>query len=67
MAGDLKLADLRAKVGRNCQVFCSFQATHFRLSFAMTFGSAQQCPSAIGDVNQSNAMIHVIDAAMNPK
>jgi uncharacterized surface protein with fasciclin (FAS1) repeats len=73
VAGDLKLADLRAKVGpdgfANLQTLSGDALSiRFRGDKAMIYSESRNIGSiTIGDVDQSNGVIHVIDAVMVPK
>ena len=73
VAGDLSLADLRAKVGRDGYanlVTLSGDALSvaFRGDKAMVYSESRNIGSiTIGDVNQSNGVIHVIDTVLVPK
>jgi len=73
MAGDLKLADLRAKVGSdgyaNLRTLSGDALSiRFRGDKAMIYSESRNIGSiTIGDVDQSNGVIHVIDAVMVPK
>jgi uncharacterized surface protein with fasciclin (FAS1) repeats len=73
VAGDLKLADLRAQVGAdgyaNLQTL-SGDALSIRFSgnTARIYSESQNIGTiTIADVDQSNGVIHVIDAVMVPK
>lgn len=71
--GDLKLADLRAKVGKDG--FANLQtlsgdalSVKFKGDTAMVYSESRNIGTiTIGDVDQSNGVIHVIDAVMVPK
>jgi uncharacterized surface protein with fasciclin (FAS1) repeats len=73
VAGDLKLADLRAKVGADG--FANLRtlsgdalSVRFRGDTAMIYSESRNIGTiTIGDVDQSNGVIHVIDAVMVPK
>jgi uncharacterized surface protein with fasciclin (FAS1) repeats len=73
VAGDLKLADLRAKVGSDG--FANLQtlsgdalSVRFRGDTAMIYSESRNIGTiTIGDVDQSNGVIHVIDTVMVPK
>lgn len=73
VAGDLKLADLRAKVGADG--FANLKtlsgdalSVKFRGDTAMIYSESRNVGTiTIGDVDQSNGVIHVIDAVMVPK
>jgi uncharacterized surface protein with fasciclin (FAS1) repeats len=73
VAGDLQLADLRARVGRDGYanlVTLSGDALSvaFRGDTAMIYSESRNIGTiTIGDVNQSNGVIHVIDTVMVPK
>jgi uncharacterized surface protein with fasciclin (FAS1) repeats len=73
VAGDLKLADLRAKVGSdgyaNLRTLSGDAlSVRFRGDTAMIYSESRNIGSiTIGDVDQSNGVIHVIDAVMVPK
>jgi uncharacterized surface protein with fasciclin (FAS1) repeats len=73
VAGDLKLADLRAKVGSdgyaNLRTLSGDALSiRFRGDKAMIYSESRNIGSiTIGDVDQSNGVIHVIDAVMVPK
>lgn len=73
VAGDLSLADLRAKVGRdgyaNLQTLSGDAlSVAFRGDKAMVYSESRNVGSiTIGDVNQSNGVIHVIDTVLVPK
>jgi uncharacterized surface protein with fasciclin (FAS1) repeats len=73
VAGDLKLADLRAKVGRdgyaNLRTLSGDAlSVRFRGDKAMIYSESRNIGSiTIGDVDQSNGVIHVIDTVMVPK
>jgi uncharacterized surface protein with fasciclin (FAS1) repeats len=73
VAGDLKLADLRAKVGSdgyaNLQTLSGDAlSVAFRGDKAMVYSESRNIGSiTIGDVNQSNGVIHVIDTVLVPK
>ena len=73
VAGDLKLADLRAKVGSDG--FANLRtlsgdalSVRFRGDKAMIYSESRNIGTiTIADVDQSNGVIHVIDAVMVPK
>ncbi|WP_137111161.1 fasciclin domain-containing protein [Rhodobacter sp. SY28-1] len=73
VAGDLKLADLRAKVGKDG--FANLKtlsgdalSVKFRGDKAMIYSESRNIGTiTIGDVDQSNGVIHVIDTVMVPK
>jgi uncharacterized surface protein with fasciclin (FAS1) repeats len=73
VAGDLKLADLRAKVGKDG--FANLKtlsgdalSIKFKGDKAMIYSESRNIGTiTIGDVDQSNGVIHVIDAVMVPK
>jgi uncharacterized surface protein with fasciclin (FAS1) repeats len=73
VAGDLKLADLRAKVGADG--FANLRtlsgdalSIKFAGDTAMIYSESRNVGRiTIGDVDQSNGVIHVIDAVMVPK
>jgi uncharacterized surface protein with fasciclin (FAS1) repeats len=73
VAGDLKLADLRAKVGADG--FANLKtlsgdalSVKFKGDTAMIYSESKNIGSVtIADVDQSNGVIHVIDAVMVPK
>jgi uncharacterized surface protein with fasciclin (FAS1) repeats len=73
VAGDLKLADLRAKVGADG--FANLKtlsgdalSIRFNGDAAMIYSESQNIGTiTISDVDQSNGVIHVIDAVMVPK
>jgi uncharacterized surface protein with fasciclin (FAS1) repeats len=73
VAGDLKLADLRAKVGADGYADLrtlsgDALSVRFRGDTAMIYSESRNIGSiTIGDVDQSNGVIHVIDAVMVPK
>jgi uncharacterized surface protein with fasciclin (FAS1) repeats len=73
VAGDLKLADLRAKVGRdgyaNLQTLSGDAlSVRFRGDTAMIYSESRNIGRiTISDVDQSNGVIHVIDTVMVPK
>jgi uncharacterized surface protein with fasciclin (FAS1) repeats len=73
VAGDLKLADLRARVGRdglaNLQTLSGDALSiRFRGDAAMIYSESRNIGMiTIGDVDQSNGVIHVIDTVMVPK
>ena len=73
VAGDLKLADLRAKVGAdgyaNLKTLSGDALSiRFRGDTAMIYSESRNIGTVtIGDVDQSNGVIHVIDAVMVPK
>lgn len=73
VAGDLKLADLRAKVGGDGYanlVTLSGDAlsVRFQGDKAMVYSESRNIGSiSIGDVDQSNGVIHVIDTVLVPK
>jgi uncharacterized surface protein with fasciclin (FAS1) repeats len=73
VAGDLKLADLRAKVGSDG--FANLQtlsgdalSVKFNGDTATVYSESQNIGTiTIADVDQSNGVIHVIDAVLVPK
>jgi uncharacterized surface protein with fasciclin (FAS1) repeats len=73
VAGDLKLADLRARVGSDG--FANLQtlsgdalSIRFKGDTAMIYSESRNIGTiTIADVDQSNGVIHVIDAVMVPK
>jgi uncharacterized surface protein with fasciclin (FAS1) repeats len=73
VAGDLSLSDLRAKVGKdgyaNLQTLSGDAlSVAFRGDKAMVYSETRNIGSiTIGDVNQSNGVIHVIDTVLVPK
>jgi uncharacterized surface protein with fasciclin (FAS1) repeats len=73
VAGDLKLADLRAKVGAdgyaNLKTLSGDAlSVRFKGDTAMIYSESKNIGRiTIGDVDQSNGVIHVIDAVMVPK
>jgi uncharacterized surface protein with fasciclin (FAS1) repeats len=73
VAGDLKLADLRSKVGAdgyaNLKTLSGDAlSVSFKGDTAMIYSESKNIGSiTIGDVDQSNGVIHVIDAVMVPK
>jgi uncharacterized surface protein with fasciclin (FAS1) repeats len=73
VAGDLKLADLRAQVGGDGYanlVTLSGDAlsVRFKGDTAMVYSESRNIGTiTIGDVDQSNGVIHVIDAVLVPK
>lgn len=73
VAGDLKLADLRRKVGKdgyaNLQTLSGDAlSVKFRGNRAMIYSESRNIGTiTIADVDQSNGVIHVIDAVMVPK
>ena len=72
VSGDLKLADLRAKVGSdgyaNLRTLSGDAlSVRFRGDTAMIYSESRNIGSiTIGDVDQSNGVIHVIDAVLVP-
>jgi uncharacterized surface protein with fasciclin (FAS1) repeats len=72
VAGDLKLADLRAQVGAdgyaNLKTLSGDALSiRFKGDTAMIYSESKNIGSiTIGDVDQSNGVIHVIDAVMVP-
>jgi uncharacterized surface protein with fasciclin (FAS1) repeats len=72
VAGDLKLADLRSKVGADG--FANLKtlsgdalSLRFKGDSAMIYSESKNIGSiTIGDVDQSNGVIHVIDTVMVP-
>jgi uncharacterized surface protein with fasciclin (FAS1) repeats len=72
VAGDLKLADLRSKVGADG--FANLKtlsgdalSVRFKGDAAMIYSESKNIGTiTIGDVDQSNGVIHVIDAVMVP-
>jgi uncharacterized surface protein with fasciclin (FAS1) repeats len=73
VAGNLSLADLRAKVGSdgyaNLQTLSGDAlSVAFRGDKAMVYSESRNIGSiTIGDVNQSNGVIHVVDTVLVPK
>ncbi len=73
VAGDLKLADLRAKVGSdgyaNLQTLSGDAlSVKFRGNKAMVYSESRNIGTiTIADVDQSNGVIHVIDTVLVPK
>ena len=73
VAGDLKLADLRAKVGSdgyaNLQtVSGDALSIRFRGDTAMVYSESRNIGTiTIADVDQSNGVIHVVDTVLVPK
>jgi uncharacterized surface protein with fasciclin (FAS1) repeats len=73
VAGDLKLADLRAQVGRdglaNLRTLSGDALSiRFKGDTAMIYSESRNIGRiTIGDVDQSNGVIHVIDTVMVPK
>ncbi|WP_431300787.1 fasciclin domain-containing protein [Tabrizicola sp. BL-A-41-H6] len=73
VAGDLKLADLRAKVGAdgyaNLQTLSGDAlSVKFRGNKAMVYSESRNIGViTIADVDQSNGVIHVIDTVLVPK
>jgi uncharacterized surface protein with fasciclin (FAS1) repeats len=73
VAGDLKLADLRAKVGAdgyaNLKTLSGDALSiKFKGDTAMIYSESKNIGRiTIGDVDQSNGVIHVIDTVMVPK
>lgn len=73
VAGDLKLADLRAKVGgdgyANLKTLSGDALSiRFKGDTAMIYSESRNIGTiTIGDVDQSNGVIHVIDTVMVPK
>ncbi|HOZ33336.1 MAG TPA: fasciclin domain-containing protein [Tabrizicola sp.] len=73
VAGDLTLADLRAKVGSdgyaNLKTLSGDALSiRFKGDTAMIYSESRNIGTiTIGDVDQSNGVIHVIDAVMVPK
>lgn len=73
VAGDFKLADLRAKVGKdgyaNLKTLSGDAlSVKFRGDKAMIYSESRNIGTiTIADVDQSNGVIHVIDAVMVPK
>ncbi len=73
VAGDLKLADLRAKVGSDG--FANLKtlsgdalSVKFNGDTAMVYSESKNIGTiTIGDVDQSNGVIHVIDTVLVPK
>ncbi len=73
VAGDLKLADLRAKVGSDG--FANLQTVsgdalsiRFKGDTAMVYSESRNIGTiTIADVDQSNGVIHVVDAVLVPK
>jgi uncharacterized surface protein with fasciclin (FAS1) repeats len=73
VAGDLKLADLRAKVGSDG--FANLQtlsgdalSVKFNGDTATVYSESQNIGTiTVADVDQSNGVIHVIDAVLVPK
>ncbi len=73
VAGDLKLADLRAQVGRDgyanvMTLSGDALSVKFRGDTAMIYSESRNIGTiTIADVDQSNGVIHVIDTVMIPK
>ena len=73
VAGDLTLADLRAKVGSdgyaNLKTLSGDALSiRFKGDTAMIYSESRNIGTiTIGDVDQSDGVIHVIDAVMGPK
>lgn len=73
VAGDLKLADLRAKVGAdgyaNLQTLSGDAlSVRFRGDTAMVYSESRNIGTiTIADVDQSNGVIHVVDTVLVPK
>jgi uncharacterized surface protein with fasciclin (FAS1) repeats len=73
VAGDLKLADLRAKVGKdgyaNLQTLSGDAlSVKFKGDTAMVYSESRNIGTiTIGDVDQSNGVIHVVDTVLVPK
>jgi uncharacterized surface protein with fasciclin (FAS1) repeats len=73
VAGDLKLADLRARVGKdgyaNLQtVSGDALSVRFRGDTAMVYSESKNIGTiTIADVDQSNGVIHVLDTVLVPK
>jgi uncharacterized surface protein with fasciclin (FAS1) repeats len=73
VAGDLKLADLRAKVGSDG--FANLKtlsgdalSVKFKGNTAMVYSESRNIGTiTIGDVDQSNGVIHVVDTVLVPK
>lgn len=73
VAGDLKLADLRAEVGSdgyaNLKTLSGDAlSVKFKGDKAMVYSESRNIGTiTIGDVDQSNGVIHVVDAVLVPK
>ena len=73
VSGDLKLADLRAQVGKdgyaNLKTLSGDAISiRFRGDKAMIYSESRNIGTiTVADVDQSNGVIHVIDAVMVPK
>jgi uncharacterized surface protein with fasciclin (FAS1) repeats len=73
VAGDLKLADLRARVGKdgyaNLQTLSGDAlSVKFRGNKAMVYSESRNIGTiTIADVDQSNGVIHVVDTVLVPK
>jgi uncharacterized surface protein with fasciclin (FAS1) repeats len=73
VAGDLKLADLRAKVGAdgfaNVKTLSGDAlSVKFKGDTAMVYSESKNIGTiSISDVDQSNGVIHVVDAVLVPK
>lgn len=73
VAGDLKLADLRARVGKdgyaNLQTLSGDAlSVKFRGDKAMVYSESRNIGTiTIADVDQSNGVIHVVDTVLVPK
>ena len=73
VAGDLKLADLRAKVGKdgyaNLKTLSGDAlSVKFKGDTAMVYSESRNIGTiTIGDVDQSNGVIHVVNAVLVPK
>ena len=73
VAGDLKLADLRAKVGADgyanlMTLSGDALSVRFKGDTAMIYSESKNIGTiTVGDVDQSNGVIHVVDAVLVPK
>lgn len=73
VAGDLKLADLRAKVGSDgfanlMTLSGDALSVKFKGDTAMIYSESKNIGTVtIGDVDQSNGVIHVVDTVLVPK
>jgi uncharacterized surface protein with fasciclin (FAS1) repeats len=73
VAGDLKLADLRAKVGSDgyanlMTLSGDALSVKFKGDQAMIYSESRNIGTiTIGDVDQSNGVIHVVDTVLVPK
>jgi uncharacterized surface protein with fasciclin (FAS1) repeats len=73
VAGDLKLADLRAQVGADgyanlMSLSGDALSVRFKGDTAMIYSESKNIGTiTVGDVDQSNGVIHVVDAVLVPK